>query len=184
MTDNYDDIINLPHHVSANHPPMSMHDRAAQFGSFQALTGRDTSAISDPAMTEKPHYNVVAAVVFKDGKFLCTRKGQTRYPYTTLKWEFPGGKIEAGETPQQALQRELVEEMDYHIKVGRHLITVSHEYPDFSITLSTYLCTPISTGFKLKEHTDCRWLPKEDLGTLDWAAADADIIRLLMQQPE
>ncbi len=181
MTENYDDIINLPHHVSTNHTQMSMHDRAAQFGSFQALTGRDTSAISDHTMTEKPHYNVVAAVIFKDGKFLCARKGQTRYPYTTLKWEFPGGKIEAGETPQQALQRELVEEMDYRIKAGRHLTTVNHEYPDFSITLSAYLCTPLSTDFKLKEHTAYRWLPKEDLATLDWADADAAIISLLMQ---
>lgn len=181
MTDNYDDIIDLPHHVSANHPQMSMHDRAAQFGAFQALTGRDTSTISDPTMTEKPHYNVVAAVIFKDGKFLCTQKEQTRYPYTTLKWEFPGGKIEAGETPQQALQRELLEEMDYRIKVDRHLMTVNHEYPDFSITLATYLCTPISPGFKLKEHNDFRWLPKEDLSTLDWAAADSDIINLLTQ---
>ena len=120
----------------------------------------------------------MAAVIERDGRIFAAARGYGDYRGW---WEFPGGKIEPGETPQQALQRELLEEMDYRIKVDRHLITVNHEYPDFSITLATYLCTPISPSFKLKEHNDFRWLPKEDLSTLDWAAADSDIINLLMQ---
>ena len=67
------------------------------------------------------HYNVVAAVVCHDGKYLCMQKGKTKFEYTSYKWEFPGGKIELGETPQQALARELMEEMEYLVEVGEEL---------------------------------------------------------------
>ena len=86
------------------------------------------------------HYNVVAAVVCHDGKYLCMQKGKTKFEYTSYKWEFPGGKIEPGETPQQALARELMEEMEYPVEVGEELVTVNHEYPDFSIANSTSKC--------------------------------------------
>ena len=86
------------------------------------------------------HYNVVAAVVCHDGKYLCMQKGKTKFEYTSYKWEFPGGKIEPGETPQQALVRELMEEMEYLVEVGEELVTVNHEYPDFSITMTAFLC--------------------------------------------
>lgn len=85
------------------------------------------------------HYNVVAAVVCHDGKFHCIQKGKTKFEYTCYKWEFPGGKIEPEETPQQALA---LEEMVYSVEVGEVLVTVNHEYPDFSITMTAYLCTP------------------------------------------
>lgn len=130
----------------------------------------------------KPHYKVVAAAIIRDGRILCTQKGQTKYPYTSFKWEFPGGKIEEGETPEQALRRELIEEMAYSIEVGKHLTTVNHEYPDFKITLSVYMCTPVSDTFTLKEHAAFRWTSREDLAALDWVAADADIIKLLSGQ--
>ena len=83
----------------------------------------------------RKHYHVVAAVVEVDGKVLCMQRGKTRYTYTSYLWEFPGGKIEEGETPQQALHRELIEEMDLDVEVHELLSTVTHDYPDFTITL-------------------------------------------------
>lgn len=124
------------------------------------------------------HYNVVAAVVCHDGKYLCMQKGKTKFEYTSYKWEFPGGKIEPGETPQQALARELMEEMEYPVEVGEKLVTVNHEYPDFSITMTAFLCTPKgdADGFKRCEHADSKWCRKDELMWLDWAAADIDVV--------
>ena len=128
------------------------------------------------------HYNVVAAVVYHDGKYLCMQKGKTKFEYTSYKWEFPGGKIELGETPQQALARELMEEMEYPVEVGEELVTVNHEYPDFSITMTAYLCTPKgdADGFKRREHADNKWCSQEELKGLDWAAADVGVVRILL----
>lgn len=126
------------------------------------------------------HYDVVAAVVCKEDKYLCMQKGKTKFEYTSFKWEFPGGKIEPGETPQQALARELLEEMDYPVAVGDALITVHYEYPDFSISMTTYLCTPLSDTFHLNEHQAYRWCKKAELAELDWAAADMGIVAKLV----
>ena len=124
------------------------------------------------------HYNVVAAVVCHDGKYLCMQKGKTKFDYTSYKWEFPGGKIESGETPQQALARELMEEMEYPVEVGEKLVTANHEYPDFSITVTAFLCTPKgdADGFKRREHADSKWCSQEELKGLNWAAADIDVV--------
>ena len=129
------------------------------------------------------HYNVVAAVVCHDGKYLCMQKGKTKFDYTSYKWEFPGGKIEPGETPQQALARELMEEMEYPVEVGEELVTVNHEYPDFSITMTAFLCTPKGDayGFKRREHADSKWCSQEELKGLDWAAADVGIVECILQ---
>lgn len=128
---------------------------------------------------DRKHYNVVAAVVFKDGKYFCVRKGRTKYSYTSYKYEFPGGKIEPGETPQEALRRELAEELDYDISVGELLVAVCHHYPDFSITLNAYLCEPLSDGFTLTEHIDYAWLKLSELCKADWAAADLKVVKRL-----
>ena len=128
----------------------------------------------------KKHYNVVAAVVCQDGKYLCMQKGKTKYDYTSYKWEFPGGKIEPGETPQAALARELMEEMDYPVEVGERIVTVSHEYPDFCITMTAFFCKPLSDSFRLKEHVAYEWRGKEKLAELDWAAADVDIVKAIL----
>ena len=122
------------------------------------------------------HYNVVAAVICHEGKFLCMQKGQTKFDYTSFKFEFPGGKIEPGETPQQALKRELMEEMNYEIVVGKELITVTHAYPDFSITMTAFLCTAAFPTFVMNEHVSFEWKNVKDLKELDWAAADVGIV--------
>ena len=133
-------------------------------------------------MSARKHLNVVAAVIVVDGKVLCMQRGQSRYDYTSHKWEFPGGKIEPSETPQQAVHRELLEEMDLDVEVHEHLATVTHDYPDFSITLAAYRCTATTTEFTMREHVACRWLPWEELvslhsiGSIPWCAADARLI--------
>lgn len=125
------------------------------------------------------HYDVVAAVIRKDGKYFCVRKGHTKYSYTSYKYEFPGGKVEPGETPQEALRRELAEELDYDISVGDRLVAVSHDYPDFSITLNAYLCEPLSDSFMLTEHVGYIWLKPSELWSVDWAAADLGIVKCI-----
>jgi len=129
-------------------------------------------------MTERKHHNVVAAVIEVDGKVLCMRRGQSRYPYTSHLWEFPGGKIEEGETPEQAVHRELLEEMDLDVEVHELLATVTHDYPDFTITLAAYRCTAATTAFTRREHEDSRWLSWDDLPTLSWCAADERLVAL------
>lgn len=124
----------------------------------------------------KPHYHVVAAAVWHNGEILCVRKPQTRYTYTSYRWEYPGGKVEQGETEEQALVRELHEEMDYPIRVLSPLAEVEHEYPDFIISMRLFLCEPADTehprDFVLHEHADARWLHPTLLYTLEWCAAD------------
>jgi 8-oxo-dGTP diphosphatase len=124
----------------------------------------------------RKHYNVVAAVIEVDGKVLCMQRGVTRYPYTSHMWEFPGGKIEPGETPEQALHRELLEEMDLVVEVHELLATVTHDYPDFTITLAAYHCTAATRDFVMREHAASRWLEWADLPSLPWCAADEKLI--------
>lgn len=129
-------------------------------------------------MMSRKHYNVVAAVIEVDGKVLCMKRGVTRYSYTSHLWEFPGGKIEPGETPQQALSRELLEEMDLHVDVHEQLATVTHDYPDFTITLTAYRCTAATTAFTMREHADSCWLPWGELSSLSWCAADERLVAM------
>lgn len=125
------------------------------------------------------HYNVVAAAIHHDDRYLCVQRAQTKFAYTSFKYEFPGGKIEPGETPEQALKRELDEELGCKISVERLLATVEHTYPDFSITLRLYLCKAPDEKFTFREHINHRWLKACELSVLDWAAADAEALHAL-----
>lgn len=127
------------------------------------------------------HYNVVAAVVVNRGKVLCMQKGITKYQYTSLRWEFPGGKVEAGETEQEALHRELLEEMEYDVTVGDKLCTVEHTYPDFSITMHAYLCKAKNREFKMNEHAAFVWMKPEHLLNLLWCDADVPIAKEIIK---
>ena len=125
---------------------------------------------------EKKHYNVVAAVIRKDDKILCMQRCRSHHPYISEHWEFPGGQVEEGESHHETLIREIKEEMDWDIYVGKQLGSVDHEYPDFSITLTAYECMARDEHFKLLEHLDYQWLERKDLLTLNWTAADRELI--------
>lgn len=133
-------------------------------------------------LKKRPHYQVVAAVIENEGEFLCMQKGKTRFEYTSFKWEFPGGKVEKEETPEKALQRELIEEMNYEVVVGSHLVTVKHEYPDFIITMAAYHCHALTREFEMKEHNAYKWLVLDEMKNLDWCAADIPIMKLVIEK--
>lgn len=126
------------------------------------------------------HYNVVAAVIVRDGKILCVQKDKNKHAYISYKYEFPGGKVEPGESDEKALTREILEELSIEITVERKLITVDHEYPDFAITLHTFLCSSTNAQTIIPtEHVDHKWLYANELKTLDWAEADLPIVKKL-----
>lgn len=116
---------------------------------------------------------VVAAIIIKDGRVFATQRG-----YGEFKdgWEFPGGKIEPGESRKEALVREIKEELDADIRVGTLLETVEYDYPAFHLTMHCFFCELISEDIVLKEHEDARWLSEEELGTVDWLPADVGLI--------
>jgi 8-oxo-dGTP diphosphatase len=124
--------------------------------------------------------NVVAAIIEKDGKFFCGKRNYSKYDYISYKWEFPGGKKEENESHQEALVREIREELDVEIKVIEHFLTILHEYPDFEIEMICYLCKQISGEIYLREHTDFMWLEINELNKLDWAEADIPIVNKLI----
>ena len=117
--------------------------------------------------------NVVAAVIRKDDTIFATQRGYGEYKGG---WEFPGGKIEAGETPEEALVREIKEELDTEIEVGEYLDTVEYDYPTFHLSMRCYWCTVMSGALVLKEHEAARWLTKETLYSVNWLSADITII--------
>tara|TARA_R110002096_G_scaffold183757_12_gene361924 strand:+ start:6061 stop:6459 length:399 start_codon:yes stop_codon:yes gene_type:complete len=124
---------------------------------------------------------VVAAVIHFENEILCVQRPENKLDYISRKFEFPGGKIENGETQKEALARELREELDIKPLISDLFLTVVHTYPDFELTMHSYSCTARSKDLKLKEHISALWLKKNNLSNLDWAEADVPIVNKLIQ---
>ena len=122
---------------------------------------------------------VVAAVIRKDDKIFATQRG-----YGEFKdgWEFPGGKIEEGETPEQALAREIKEELDTEIEVGKLIDTIEYDYPKFHLSMDCFWCEIMQGGLELKEHEAARWLSKEELYSVDWLPADVGVVERVKEE--
>ena len=119
---------------------------------------------------------VVAAVISNKSQILCVQKPKHKYEYISEKFEFPGGKIELGETEEDALKREILEELDLKIVMLEKFLVVDHSYPDFRIKMSSYLCHSENREISLNEHISHKWIFKSELENLNWAAADIPIV--------
>ena len=127
-------------------------------------------------MNERKHIEVVAAIIVRDGRIFATQRG---YGEWKDWWEFPGGKIEPGESTEDALKREIREELATEIEVDELLTTVEYDYPKFHLTMHCYLCTIISGDLSLLEHEDARWLALDELDCVKWLPADKDVVEKL-----
>ena len=116
---------------------------------------------------------VVAAIIIKDGHVFATQRG---YGEWQGWWEFPGGKMEAGESPQEALRREIKEELDADVSVGELLETVEWDYPNFHLTMHCFLCNLLSESLHLNEHEAATWLSRETLRSVKWLPADVEML--------
>lgn len=128
---------------------------------------------------------VVAAVIRLEDKVLAVQRGDGRYAYVSRKFEFPGGKIENGESHRSAVLREIREELALEVEVEDFLMTVQHSYPDFELIMHCYACRTSQEQPVLHEHLTYRWCLTHELPSLDWAAADLPVVdRLLAQSHE
>ncbi len=117
---------------------------------------------------------VVAAIICDGDRIFATQRGYGAYKDG---WEFPGGKIEPGETPEQALFREIKEELDAEIAVGEKLTQVEYDYPEFHLSMGCYWCSIKSGCLTLKEHEAAKWLQLDELDTVDWLPADQNVVK-------
>lgn len=123
--------------------------------------------------------HVVAAVIIHGGKVFATQRG---YGEFKDKWEFPGGKVEPGETPEQALAREIREELDTEIEVGTLIDTIETDYPNFHLSMGCYFCTVKEGHLTLLEHEAAKWLDAEHLESVDWLPADRSLLTAIRSE--
>ncbi|MCF0226959.1 MAG: (deoxy)nucleoside triphosphate pyrophosphohydrolase [Methanobrevibacter sp.] len=116
--------------------------------------------------------HVVAAIIKKDGKILATKRGYGEFENL---WEFPGGKIESGETPEIALIREIKEELDASINIDKFLVNVNYDYPTFHLDMDCYLCS-LNSDISLLEHKDACWISQDEFDSLEWIPADISVL--------
>ena len=121
---------------------------------------------------------VVAAIIRVDGRIYATQRGYGPYKDG---WEFPGGKIEPGETPEQTLVREIKEELDTIVEVGSLLTKVEYDYPEFHLSMDCYICTIRSGSLVLKEHEAAKWLGMREIDAVDWLPADRIVVEKLKE---
>ena len=121
---------------------------------------------------------VVAAIIQKENKILATKRG---YGEFINMWEFPGGKIEPGETKEEALIREIKEELNIEINVDKFAIDIEYQYPNFYLFMSCFMCSIKEGSMELLEHNDSKWITKEELNTLNWLSADIDAVNYLKE---
>lgn len=120
---------------------------------------------------------VVAAVIKNENKYFCAKRND--YGELAKKWEFPGGKIETKETRQEALRREVLEELNIEVEIKDFIMTVKHEYKGFNLVLHAYICEVVKGNLKLSEHLEFRWATVEEMMSMDFSAADIPIIKRL-----
>lgn len=125
----------------------------------------------------RKHITVSAAVIIQNQMVFCAQRKDLGE--LARKWEFPGGKLEVGELPESALIREIKEELDSTISIKRKLTTVEHQYTTFDITMHAFLCHLVDGSLTLSEHLDSRWLSKDQLFSVDWAAADIPVVEIV-----
>ena len=122
---------------------------------------------------------VAAAVICDESRVLATQRG---YGEFNGMWEFPGGKIEINETPEEALKREVMEELDVKVRIEEPFCAVEYDYPTFHLSLTCFICSIVEGKLTLKEHKSAKWLSAEELDTVEWLPADAEIVMLLKEK--
>ena len=128
----------------------------------------------------KKHLDVVGAVIVRDGSVLCAQRG----PAGALPgmWEFPGGKVEVGESPRGALEREILEELGCRVRVGEEVTSTTHEYDFATISLTTFFCELVEGVPELSEHESMEWRSPDEFQVLNWAPADIPAVQLIQQK--
>lgn len=124
---------------------------------------------------------VVAAIIVEEDKVLATQRGYGEFPGG---WEFPGGKVELGETLESALKREIKEELDVGIEIDTYIDTVEYDYPYFHLTMHCYKCRMLNGLLKLKEHEAAKWVSQNELKEVDWLAADRIVVERMGERQE